>query len=375
MKRRVSDLPASENDGDRIKIMSIIGARPQFIKLAPIASILNLGHDHKVIHTGQHYSFNMNDVFFSDLDIPSPDYNLEIGSSTHGVQTAKMIEGIERILLKEKPDLVIVYGDTNSTLAGAIATSKMNIILSHVEAGLRSYDMTMPEEVNRVVSDHVSDILFCPTSVSISNLKNENITNGVHLTGDVMVDVLKRYEDVAEEHSKIHEQLDIKRNDYILATIHRQSNTDSYANMSNLAGSLKKIDNLIFPCHPRTKKMLIEYGLYDDLASKVNVIEPVGYMDMLMLEKYANKILTDSGGIQKEAYVFKVPCITLRENTEWIETVEDGWNVLVGCEMEKIDYMVNNFNPSRKQGEVFGNGQASKNICSIIDTLTSKYPF
>jgi len=322
-----------------MKILTVVGARPQFIKLAPLSKILREnGINEIIVHTGQHYDENMNDLFFKELEIPEPDYNLGIGSGNHGEQTGRMLIEIEKIILKEKPDLVIVYGDTNSTLAGALSASKLHIKLAHVEAGLRSFNKRMPEEINRVLTDHVSDILFCPTQTAVENLKNEGITNGVYLVGDVMFDALLHFSKISDMKSNILERLNIKPKEYYLATIHRAENTDNYERLKNILTAFSKMDEMVvFPIHPRTKKMINYYGL-DDLIENdnVKVIDPVGYLDMLKLEKNAKAILTDSGGVQKEAFWLKVPCITLRDETEWIETVNLGWNRLVGSNVEKI---------------------------------------
>jgi len=322
-----------------MKILTVVGARPQFIKLAPLSKILREnGINEIIVHTGQHYDENMNDLFFKELEIPKPDYNLGIGSGNHGEQTGRMLIEIEKIILKENPDLVIVYGDTNSTLAGALTASKLHIKLAHVEAGLRSFNKIMPEEINRVLTDHVSDILFCPTQTAVENLKNEGITKGVYLVGDVMFDALMHFSKISEIKSNILESLNIKPKEYYLATIHRAENTDDYERLKNILTAFSKMDEIVvFPIHPRTKKM-INYHRLDDLIRKDNikVIDPVGYLDMLKLEKNAKAILTDSGGVQKEAFWLKVPCITLRDETEWIETVNLGWNRLVCSNVEKI---------------------------------------
>jgi UDP-N-acetylglucosamine 2-epimerase (non-hydrolysing) len=293
-----------------------------------------------------------------------------VGSSSHGIQTGKMLIGIEELLLNEKPDLVLVYGDTNSTLAGALASVKLHISVGHVEAGLRSFDRSMPEEINRILTDHISDLLFAPTKTAVANLKKEGITNGVHLTGDVMYDVLLHNIKIAEE-SKILEQFNIEPKQYLLITVHRQSNTDDAENLSNILEALSKIEEkVIFPIHPRTKKFIDIHGLERKIRGNVVLTKPIGYLDFLWLEKNAKKILTDSGGIQKEAYILKVPCITLRENTEWIETIEDGWNVLVGADKKQIIENVNEFAPKTKQRNVFGDGKASKKIVDLITSFT-----
>jgi UDP-GlcNAc3NAcA epimerase len=322
-----------------MKILTVVGARPQFIKLAPFSKILREnGINEIIVHTGQHYDENMNDLFFKELEIPDPDYNLGIGSGNHGEQTGRMLIEIEKIILKEKPNLVIVYGDTNSTLAGALAASKLHIKLAHVEAGLRSFNKRMPEEINRVLTDHVSDILFCPTQTAVENLKNEGITNGVYLVGDVMFDALLHFSKISDMKSNILERLNINQKEYYLATIHRAENTDDHERLKNILTAISKMDEIVvFPIHPRTRKMVNYYGLNGLLKNNnVKVIDPVGYLDMLKLEKNAKAILTDSGGVQKEAFWLKVPCITLRDETEWIETVNLGWNRLVGSDVEKI---------------------------------------
>ncbi len=322
-----------------MKILTVVGARPQFIKLAPLSKILREnGISEIIVHTGQHYDENMNDLFFKELEIPEPDYNLGIGSGNHGEQTGRMLIEIEKIMLKEKPDLVIVFGDTNSTLAGALAASKLHIKLAHVEAGLRSFNKRMPEEINRVLTDHISDILFCPTQTAVENLKNEGIIIGVYLVGDVMFDALLHFSKISDMKSNILERLNIKQKEYYLATIHRAENTDDYERLKNILTAFSKMDEMVvFPIHPRTRKMISYYRLDDLLENdNVKVIDPVGYLDMLKLERNAKAILTDSGGVQKEAFWLKVPCITLRDETEWIETVNLGWNRLVGSNVEKI---------------------------------------
>jgi UDP-N-acetylglucosamine 2-epimerase len=351
------------------KIASIVGARPNFIKCAPLSREIRKEFNEVIIHTGQHYDYEMNKVFFEELNIPKPDYHLDVGSGSHGYQTGEMIKRIEEVLLKEEPDLVLVYGDTNSTIAGALAASKLHITVAHIESGLRSYDKSMPEEINRILTDHCSDILFCPTKTSVDNLKREGVMNGVHLTGDVMVDALKENIKIAEKKERILDEIDLKSKEYYLATIHRAENTDDFERLENIVDAFCEIGNLVFPCHPRTEKCLKGFGLWDRLVENIRVVRPVGYLDMLVLEKNAMKILTDSGGVQKEAYIFKIPCITLRDNTEWVETVEDGWNVLVGADEEKIVRGANEFEPGNKQRNVFGEGDASERIAKIVGEL------
>lgn len=351
-----------------MKIVSITGARPQFIKYAPLSKELRKLHQDVLIHTGQHYDYNMNKVFFDELGIPQPDYNLGVGPGTHGYQTGEMLKGIEEVLIKEKPDLVMVYGDTNSTIAGALSAAKLNIKVAHVEAGLRSFDRTMPEEINRVLTDHCSDYLFCPTQTAFDNLKTEGITRGVYLTGDVMVDVLTQNREIAER-SRILDDFGLESKQYLLVTIHRASNTDNRHNLENIVDALCEInETIIFPVHPRAEKLLKEYGLYDRLSEKVKLTQPLGYFELLKLLSHAKKVLTDSGGIQKEAYILKTPCITLRENTEWVETVEDGWNVLVGTDKKKIIELAREFKPTHAQSGIFGGGACAK-IAGVINVV------
>jgi len=350
-----------------MKIASVVGARPNFVKLAPVSKTLRREFDEIIIHTGQHYDYEMDKIFFDELAIPEPDYHLDVGSGSQGHQTGEMIKRIEAVLTKEEPDFVLVFGDTNSTLAGALAAVKMNIRIGHVEAGLRSYNKVMPEEINRVLTDYCSNMLFCPTKTAVENLKGEGVTSGVHLTGDVMVDALEDAIKVAERRSKLIDELGLKSKGYHLATLHRAENTNDYGRMKRIVDGLCEVRDLVIPCHPRTEKYLKLYGLWEKLNNKVRVTRPMGYLDMLILEKNAKKILTDSGGVQKEAYILKVPCITLRDETEWVETVEDGWNVLVGSDEDKIIEMTNGLMPEGEQRRVFGDGNASKMIAKTLN--------
>jgi UDP-N-acetylglucosamine 2-epimerase len=355
-----------------MKIVSVVGARPQIIKAASVSKALRKEHHEMLIHTGQHYDFELSQLFFDELKIPEPDYNLGVGSASHGEQTGEMLKRIEEVLLKENPDFLLVYGDTNSTLAGALAAVKLHIPLGHVEAGLRSFDKSMPEEVNRVLTDYCSTLLFAPTKTAVENLKKEGITDGVYFTGDVMYDALLECVDSSNS-SKILEQLDLKPKKYLLATIHRPSNTDNPINLKNILEAFSEVkETIVFPVHPRTEKFIKEQSLDNKIKDNVILMKPLGHFYFVCLEKNAKTILTDSGGVQREAYWLKVPCITLRDTTEWVETVKDGWNVLAGTDKEKILEMVNGFEPEGKQNDVFGDGKASERICEILQNHTEK---
>jgi UDP-N-acetylglucosamine 2-epimerase (non-hydrolysing) len=351
-----------------MKIASIIGARPQFVKEMPILREIRKNHSEIIIHSGQHYDYEMSKIFFQDLDIPKPDYNLNVGSGTHGKQTGEMLIRLEKVLLKEKPDLVIISGDTNTTLAGAIAASKLNIRLAHVEAGMRNFDRTVPEEINRILADHVSDILFCSSSASASNLSREGITKNVHIVGDVMIDAIKSSIKIAEKKSGILKKLKLKSRDYLVATVHRAGNTDKKENLREIIGAfIQSGEKIVFPLHPRTEKFLKLYGIDKKIKNtNITITKPLGYMDMLVLEKNARKILTDSGGVQKEACFFNVPCITLLDATEWVETAEKGFNVLTGANRKKILHSIGNFEIRRKYGGIYGNGDAAKKIADVL---------
>jgi UDP-GlcNAc3NAcA epimerase len=354
-----------------MKIVSVVGVRPQFVKASVVSRVLRKNNEECLIHTGQHYDYEMNKIFFEELCIPEPNYYLCVGSGLHGYQTGEMLRKLEEVLTIEKPDLVLTYGDTNSTLAGALAASKLGIKNAHVESGLRSFDKSMPEEINRILTDHCSDILFCPTQNAVNNLEGEGITENVYLTGDVMVDSLLLNKEIAEARSSILNDLNLKNKDYLVATIHRANNTDNIEHLRNIIEAFQKLnENIIFPIHPRTEKLLKNYGLYDSLRSFVTLIKPLGFLDFIKLMNHAKMILTDSGGVQKEAYILKVPCVTLRENTEWTETIKDGWNVLVGSNKDRILEVVNEFMPSvQEHRNRFGDGSASNRIVATINAL------
>ncbi len=315
------------------KILSVVGARPQFVKAAAVSSVLRStpGLREVLVHTGQHYDDNMSEVFFRELSIPRPDLNLGIGSGGHGEQTGRMLEALESAIQAEKPDWVLVYGDTNSTLAGALAAAKLRVPVAHVEAGLRSFNRAMPEEINRVAVDHVSDLLFAPTAAAVRNLEREGLRGErVVRTGDVMYDAMLRFVALAGERSGILAALGLQPRGYLLATVHRAENTDRPDRLRAIFAGLGAVSArlpVVVPLHPRTRKMLVEAGIV--ALSGLRLIDPLGYLDMLQLERHARLVATDSGGVQKEAYFNCVPCVTLREETEWVELVEAGWNRLV----------------------------------------------
>lgn len=350
-----------------MKIVSIVGARPQFIKAALLSRELRRENEEVLIHTGQHYDYELSKIFFSEMEIPEPDYNLGVGSGSHSQQTARILTRIERVLLTIRPDLVIVYGDTNTTLAGALASVKIKIPLAHIEAGLRSFVFRMPEEINRRITDHISSLLFCPTKRAVENLKREGITEGVYEVGDVMYDALLYYLPLAEKSSHILETLKLEPRGYSLITIHREENTEDLKNLKSIVEIIENIPHpLIFPVHPRTAKVLKRFRL-GFKNPYLKIIEPVSYLDMLNLERNARFILTDSGGVQKEACWLKVPCLTLREETEWPETVITKWNTLVGRDKERVRRaMDKKFTPSKNASPLFGNGRASKRITQIL---------
>jgi UDP-GlcNAc3NAcA epimerase len=359
-----------------MKIATIVGARPHFIKAAVVSRALWTA-DEVIIHTGQHYDDNMSEVFFRELGIARPRYNLEIGSGPHGQQTGKMLEAIEAALVEESPDWVLVYGDTNSTLAGALAAAKLGIRVAHVEAGLRSYDPHQPEEINRVLTDHVSSLLFAPTAQAVENLRCEGIRDNVHLSGDVMYDAALLHGSRAEQCSRVLEQLELSHKNYILATIHRPENTDNLERMSILIGALSELAReipVLLPLHPRTRTILQREGMLDDAARSLQLTAPVGYLDMVMLEKHARLIATDSGGVQKEAFFHRVPCVTLRENTEWVELIEMGWNRLAPptsvADVTAILRTALTMSPPLSVSDPFGGGIAGEKIAHILSERT-----
>lgn len=351
-----------------MKIASIIGARPQFIKAWPVSRELRrFGHDETIVHTGQHYDELMSDVFFTEMEIARPDHFLEIGSGSHGDQTGRMLMAVEQTLLQERPDWVLVYGDTNTTLAAAIAACKLGVRLAHVEAGLRSYNRSMPEEHNRVLTDHCADLLLCPTQTAVDNLKREGIVHRVHLVGDVMYDAVLAFGERARTRSRILDALGVTAGSYSLATVHRAYNTDHSEVLRGLLSALNEIgETVLFPLHPRTRARLAASGGVPSL-SHVRLIDPVGYLDMLALEQSARVILTDSGGVQKEAFFFAVPCVTLRPETEWVETVASGWNVLVGSDPDAIVAAARGAKrPTTRPPQTFGDGTAARQVAALL---------
>ena len=358
-----------------IKLLTIVGARPQFIKAAAVSRVIRNQYANRIdeilVHTGQHYDENMSKVFFDELDIPYPRLNLDISGGSHGVMTGRMLEAIENVLLAEKPDWVLIYGDTNSTLAGALAAAKLHIPIAHVEAGLRSFNMRMPEEVNRIVADRVSSLLFCPTATALGNLANEGITKGAHNIGDVMFDVALHYREKARENSSALSRLKFQAGHFALATCHRAENTDDPIRLSKIVAALSEIAEaipVVLPLHPRTRKLLVENNLMQKFR-KVTITDPLPFLDMVALEQAAKVILTDSGGVQKEAFFYGVPCITMRDETEWVETISAEANTLVGASKQLI---LQAFDAAINAGQrnldlkPYGEGNASDKIVQIL---------
>jgi len=368
-----------------MKIVTIVGARPQFIKAAPVTRAIerhNVKSDSPeileiLVHTGQHYDYNMSQIFFDQLGIRQPKYHLGVGSGKHGEMTGAMLARIEEVLLKEAPDRVLVYGDTNSTLAGALAAVKLHVPVAHVEAGLRSFNRRMPEEINRVLTDHVSDILFCPTGTAVTNLEKEGISSGVFKVGDVMYDTFLFNKKLATQKPNILTALQLKPRSYCLATVHREENTKDFKRLSSIFSAFNELAGahcpFVIPAHPRTKKALQWQKLEDRLNPHVRVIPPVSYLDMIALESHARVILTDSGGIQKEAYFAQVPCITLRDETEWVELVKHGCNVVAGPNSKKIcaAYEALLEKVITFSSNLYGNGDTSQKILHVLTEKTN----
>lgn len=347
------------------KIFTIVGARPQFIKAAVLSRLLkssdyNQKFQEFIVHTGQHYDANMSEIFFSEMGIPAPHVNLGVGGKNHGAMTGEMLIKLEELLLSEKPDIVLVYGDTDSTLAGALAASKLHIPVAHVEAGLRSFNMDMPEEQNRICTDHLATWLFCPTQTAMDNLARENLAAKSRLVGDIMYDAHLYYR---QEAVKLPRQI---KNDYILATIHRAENTDNPEILQGIFNALESCrQQFVLPLHPRTRIKCQQYRI--DFPKNIQIINPVGYLEMLSLQLHSQAIITDSGGVQKEAYFCQKPCLTIREQTEWVETVASGWNTLVGTNPEKIIAACRNISTPASYQQLYGNGKCGQQILELLN--------
>ncbi|MFP8956777.1 non-hydrolyzing UDP-N-acetylglucosamine 2-epimerase [Natrialbaceae archaeon A-CW3] len=348
-------------------VLSVVGARPQFIKAFAVSRELRPQQDEVLVHTGQHYDEELSDVFFEELGIPEPDYNLGVGSAPQGHQTAAMIKGIEAIVEEVDPNQMLLYGDTNSTLAGSIVGSKLDMIVAHVEAGLRSFNRTMSEETNRVLTDHASDLLFAPSQTAVENLAHEGITDGVYQTGDVMYDTLLWARDRAKENSNVLSKLEVEPDKFVLTTVHRAENTDNCERLEAIVDGLSSSPlPVIFPAHPRVVDRLERYGLWTRASESMQIIDPVGYFDFIRLLDASERVATDSGGIQKEAFFLDTPCITLRDETEWVETVDCGWNELVGADDETIAKALHNRQTLSEKPAPYGDGRAAENILKVL---------
>jgi UDP-GlcNAc3NAcA epimerase len=351
-----------------MKICTVVGARPKFIKAAAVSSVITATEaiEEIIIHTGQHYDPDMSDIFFNDLGIPKEKYNLNVGSGSHGDQTGKMLAELEKVLIAEKPEVVLTYGDTNSTVAAALAAIKLHIPIAHVEAGMRSFNRKMPEEINRVVTDHISEKNFCSTELAVKNLENEGRGYTAILVGDVMYDCALKFLPVAEKNCDPFSKYGVNKGEFILMTCHRPANTDNHERLASIVKAVNELSEkfpVLYPVHPRTKVYLEKYKL--ELSSNVKVLPPMNFFDMVLAEKYAKLILTDSGGMQKEAFFHKTPCVTMRDETEWLETIESGWNAIVGADYEKIMNAANSFltsSPTPAKGTPYGKGDAAEKI-------------
>ena len=351
-------------------VLSVVGARPQFVKAFPVSQALAPDHDEILVHTGQHYDSDLSAVFFDELDIPEPAYNLGVGSGTHAEQTAAVLQGLDPIVAEESPDVVLVYGDTNSTLGAALVAAQRDTTLAHVEAGLRSGNWRMPEERNRVLTDHAAEYLFAPSARAVDTLAAEGITNGVYQTGDVMYDALQAVSAQALDRSDVLDRLGYDDGDYLLATVHRASNTDDGRRLAAILEGLAGVSRpVVLPAHPRTVAALEREGLTETARDALQVIDPVGYLDFLRLLAGAERVATDSGGVQKEAFYLDTPCVTLRTETEWPETVESGWNVLAGADADAIEAaLMRPFDTSNKPAP-YGDGTAAAAIADVLSTL------
>ncbi|GBD46244.1 UDP-2,3-diacetamido-2,3-dideoxy-D-glucuronate 2-epimerase [bacterium HR41] len=353
-------------------VVTIVGNRPQFVKAAAVSRRLREHLDEFLVHTGQHYDRELSDVFFEELDLPTPDLRLEAGGGSNLEQLARMLPPLEALLRERRPALALVYGDTNTTLAGALAARAAGVPTAHVEAGMRSFDRAMPEETNRVLTDHVSDLLLCPTETAVANLAREGIEHGVHLVGDVMADVLLAGAEIAERRSRALEERQLEPGGYLLVTAHRAGNVDDHQRLLRLVELIEALPlTTLLPLHPRTRQRLLESDLFERLerAPHVRIEKPLGYLDFVRLLRNARAVLTDSGGVQKEAYLLATPCITLRDRTEWVETVESGWNVLVDLDRDRALAALARTPPPQRP-ELFGGGRAGERVCQVVCTYT-----
>jgi UDP-N-acetylglucosamine 2-epimerase len=356
-----------------MRILTVIGNRPQFVKAAAVSRLLRAAHEEVLVHTGQHYDDELSRVFFEELDVPAPDRQLDAGGGTNTAQTARILGLLEQVLLQERPDMVLVYGDTNSTLAGALAAAQARVPVAHVEAGMRSFDRAMPEELNRVLCDHASDLLLCSTETAMRNLEAEHAAGAVHLVGDVMADVSLAFGPIARERSRVLEELELEPGAYLLATAHRAGNVDDPARLELLVALLESLPGTcVLPLHPRTAARLEAAGLRQrlDAAPHVRLVPPLGYLDFMRLAMDATAVLTDSGGVQKEAYLLGVRCVTLRDTTEWVETVQAGWNVLVDLDAGAALAALDAPPPPGERPELYGGGHAAERIVDVVSAYT-----
>jgi len=356
-----------------MRILTVIGNRPQFVKAAAVSRLLRKSHDELIVHTGQHYDDEMSRVFFDELGVPTPDRELHAGGGTNTEQTARILGLLEGEIASAEPDLVLVYGDTNTTLAAALAAAQAGVPVGHVEAGMRSFDRLMPEELNRVLTDHASDLLLCSTETAMANLSAERAAGEAHLVGDVMADVSISFRPIAEERSTVLEDYGLEPGGYVAATAHRAGNVDVPERLEQLVALLEAVPGkVVLPLHPRTAARLEAAGLRARLDAAPNVVlpPPLGYFDFLKLTAHARAVLTDSGGVQKEAYLLGVPCVTMRDTTEWVETVAAGWNVLVDLDVDAARAALEGPPPPAERPELYGGGRAAERVCDVLDAYT-----